>query len=112
MNLPYETQQIQLQPEQCEVFFRETGYMEMHYSKLYAGLSGHRHLLWDLCRNPQLVLSSALDFLHVPATSSYQVDIKKQRHNPVSELVENYEDLKSYFADTCWRHYFMEADAS
>lgn len=36
MNLPYETQQIQLQPEQCEVFFRETGYMEMHYSKLYA----------------------------------------------------------------------------
>jgi len=47
------------------------------------------------------------DFLEVP----HQIvssDVKKQNKRPLTELIENYQDLKSRFYNTPWSSFFSD----
>jgi hypothetical protein len=37
-----------------------------------------------------------------------KIGLKRQNPEPLSDLITNYEELKSYFADTPWKVYFEE----
>lgn len=62
----------------------------------------------DLVNQHENTLSSLFDFLDLPAfaVSTEKIEHKKQNPEPLSQLIQNYDELKAKFANTPWASYF------
>lgn len=62
----------------------------------------------DLVHQHENTISSLFDFLDLPAftVSTEKIRHKKQNPEPLSQLIQNYDELKAKFANTPWASYF------
>lgn len=62
----------------------------------------------DLVSQSEKTLDNLFDFLNVNRISKEQIKmkLKKQNPEPLSELIQNYQELNEKFHNTPWEHYF------
>jgi hypothetical protein len=98
---------IRLTPDECEEEFRQIGRWEKSFDDAFRDHEILEVYYEDLVAERQAECNRILDFLGVsrrPLTTR----MTKQRKSTLSEVIENYDDLKRHFADTEWAGFFAE----
>ena len=88
--------------------FEQIESWEKNVPKLFNKSSIKNVFYQDLVGQYKPTVKSLFDFLELPQISLNNVKIKHKKQNPepLSQLVENYDELKAKFADTPWSSYF------
>jgi len=91
--------------EECLSFFEQIDFYEQSYVEIFRN---HGILTVEykrLAEDSDLVMKEVFDFLDVP-DFAVKANLKKQILHPMNEIVTNYYELKAYFLNTKWSHYF------
>lgn len=96
---------INLSIEECWSFFKEIESQEVYYESLFREHDTFEVYYEDLIRNPQKTWSDLLKFICV---NPHRLITKLKKINtlPLSESIENYEELKEFFSKTEYKIFF------
>jgi LPS sulfotransferase NodH len=98
---------IRLTPDECEEEFRQVQRWEKRFDDAFQDHKLLEVYYEDLVAQRQAECDRILDFLGV-ARRSLVTRMTKQRKSTLSEVIENYDDLKKHFAGTEWADYFAD----
>ncbi len=98
---------INLTIDECERQFTRIGQWEKYYDDIFQEHKMLEVFYENLVAEQQTECNRLLDFLGV-RRKPLSTRFKKQRTNPVSEVIENYEELKRHFSGTEWGRFFDE----
>ena len=62
----------------------------------------------DIVSNTDTVMKSISNFLGLETKLNFSLSLKKQNPEPLSNLIENYQELSNYFKNTKWEHFLDE----
>jgi LPS sulfotransferase NodH len=92
---------------ELEAGFSQTRDWEESAARRFCNHATIRVTYENLVANPAETMESTLQFLGL---GSFRLHTTLRRQNPerLSELIENYQDLRDAFENTPWRRYFVE----
>ena len=98
---------IRLRPKECQKEFDFTSQRQKQYRAFFS-----RHVVLeisyeDLVQRSQQTLAIIQDFLGVEQRELKTGQLKLQR-NPMSKVLENYDELNAFFAETAYARYFYQ----
>jgi LPS sulfotransferase NodH len=98
---------IHLAPDECEEEFRQIGRWEKRFDDAFQDHKILEVYYEDLVAERQAECDRILGF---PGVSRRPLTTRmtKQRKSTLSEVIENYDDLKRHFAETEWAGFFTE----
>ena len=103
---PYKTQGLTLDPLDCLRWFKSGRSLQSHYNQLFSNQSilsiDYESLTVDFVNLMQRIYC----FLDLPESKSVLPDLEKQQTVPLSRLILNYHELKTYFYGSEWSSYF------
>lgn len=104
---PVATTKLSLGRNQCENFFKRVKQYRAHFNQLFSDHSIISVEYNDLNINKCKTLERVQEFIGIEV-EDLQSDLRKQNTRRLSEIVENYYDLKSHFAKTEWSVFFKD----
>lgn len=98
---------IKVTAEECEEEFHRIERWERQYDEIFHSHNMIEVYFEDLVSRMDLECNRILDFLGVQRRS-LSTPMLRQRTRPVSDIIENYGELKAHFARTEWARFFNE----
>ncbi len=98
---------IRLAAEDCEKEFRRIGEWEAHYDEAFQDHEKLEVFYETLVSEWDAECNRVLDFLGV-TRRTLTTSMRKQRNVPLSEVIDNYDELRRFFSGTAWACYFEE----
>lgn len=102
-----EEKSVVLEYQECLQCFNYWYQWEQLTKKIFSGHAELRVLYDDLTEYRETATRTALKFLGVNYRKLFS-DLEKQNPEPLSELVRNYGELKTRFADSRWSLFFTD----
>ena len=102
---------LHIESGEAEAFFEEWSAKTYEVICCLEGTDGLQVFYEDLCRDAQAAMRPVYEHLGVPfypVQSTPGWGAKKLDPRPFCEAIENYEELKAYFAGTRWEGFFAE----
>lgn len=99
---------VHLNHESIRGFFEDIESWENDTDKIFEGHQIKDIFYEDLVNQKDETFNALFDFLGVEQISQEEMAIKHRKQNPepLSELIQNYQELKEKFHNTAWKHYF------
>ncbi|MBL6445753.1 sulfotransferase [Fulvivirga sp. 29W222] len=103
---PQKYKPIRLSENECTEYFNRMEKYENYYDTLFKDHNMLEVRYEDLERESGVILNKILNFLDLPYQNldSY---LMKQKVQSNSELIENFDDLRSGYKDTQWERFFI-----
>lgn len=98
---------IRIEPQNCLSYFKKMDEWEKKYHQIFRDNDALEILYERLQQDPQNELKNIQAFLNLPIRK-LNSPLQKQRGEPISIAIKNYEELKDKFKGTCYEHYFSE----
>jgi LPS sulfotransferase NodH len=98
---------IKLFMDECLKHFEDVDHWEKKYDNFFQDHSLLEVYYEDLTKNTQAECNRILDFLGV-RFRALRAKTRKQNVRSLSEIIENYQELKGQFAGTEWEKFFDE----
>lgn len=98
---------IRLHPKECKKEFDFTSQRQQKHRAFFSRHAVLEISYEDLVQRSQQTLFLIQDFLEVEQRELKTGQLKLQR-NPMSKVLENYDELNAYFAETAYARYFCE----
>lgn len=102
-----EDRRMQLDPETLREQFEQTHNWQVEFDALFSSHPKITLIYEDIVADSDAEFKKVTEFLELPFVKP-KIGLKRQNPEPLSDLIANYEELKSYFADTPWKVYFEE----
>ncbi|WP_373498929.1 sulfotransferase [Desulfococcus sp.] len=96
---------IRIEYHNCLRFFEKLGEWEKKFCRHFSRHQVHDVFYEDLTGDPGVELEKVQAFLGLPL-KRLDVQLRKQRQQPVSEAIVNYGELKARFKGSCYEDYF------
>lgn len=102
---------IRLAPEACLRHFEEVRAQEADCDAFFAGREIHRLAYEDLVANRAAVMAGVAAHLGVEL-GPLKTKIVRQRTQPLSAAIANYDELREFFAGSPWESFFHAPDTA
>ena len=105
---PKETNSIIYPADKLQSVFEKTRQCENQYPKRFSTCPSLEITYEALVSQPQAELSRICSFLDCNISSRLTTNFRKQRSKSLRSVLANYDELKEYFACSCWEEFFVE----
>lgn len=94
--------------DKLQSVFEKTRQCEDQYPKLFGNCPSLEITYEALISQPQAELSKICSFLGCNPSIRLTTNFRKQRSKSLRSVVANYDELKEFFAGSCWEEFFVE----